>query len=543
MEEFLRDSPSDYNSNNPSNTTTTPNFNYNTNYSNPTNANSNANNANSNNSNYNANANANHNISQSNSAINFSSIPLNLDNVNSSGDALVSNSLGFPVGPGSDFLSTTTSYYSNNSFAGGNNNTNNNSNNININSGFLNDPSQLGSGSNSLTNEPFLDDIAGMLPTASFQPQLQLPIQQNQQNQQNYQPQFINPVNTSTNLDELISPQNNSNFLATDAFANSQYFSPPNRNGFNSLDAIPENAFQNQIGSTALSPNSRQGSIAVPAPDFQSGSYLSPQGNPPYLSPNYDFDTLRSPPLNSSYLGSPPQTTRLPSNANAFSTSIPINATVRADTLSPTPSSALSTSVPSGGVNHLSRDVSTKQLSKEEKMKRRREFHNAVERRRRDLIKEKIKELGLIVPPSLLNPPLSAVQTLQRNPSMNSNEINDLLSTIKVKETKPNKSTILNKSVDYIKHLNYVLSQQEIERARLEERISNLENEDSNLGDNYQTSSDPTGQASVPYIDQLGTVNTGTAGSDAFNPDDFFTDILGSSNVNSNDNDYLWSGN
>ena len=45
-----------------------------------------------------------------------------------------------------------------------------------------------------------------------------------------------------------------------------------------------------------------------------------------------------------------------------------------------------------------------------------------------------------------------------------------------MKETKPNKSTILNRSVDYINHLNYVLKQQEIARVNLLAQIEVLEN-------------------------------------------------------------------
>lgn len=114
---------------------------------------------------------------------------------------------------------------------------------------------------------------------------------------------------------------------------------------------------------------------------------------------------------------------------------------------------------------------SGKQLTREEKLKRRREFHNAVERRRRDLIKERIKELGLLVPPSMLNPQLCAVQAFKGTSQLNTREINELLSTIKVKETKPNKSTILNKSVEYLLHLKYVLEEQEKARAKLEKQI------------------------------------------------------------------------
>ncbi|KAK6459100.1 bHLH/Zip transcription factor [Scheffersomyces xylosifermentans] len=495
MEEYLKDSPSDYNSNNPSNTTSTPNFNYT-----GTNANSN----------------------YSTIPANINGYPMTLDNV-TAGESTGQPIHGYPTNSGNEFLSTN-SYYNNNnnntSFQTGNNN-------------YVNDPNVF-SGPSSLNNEPFFDDIGANFQanTASFQNTL--PIQNSMQQQ------FINPANTSTNLDELISPQNNNtSFLASDNFSNSQYFSPPNRPvSYNALDSIPENSINNN----ALSPISRHGSIAVPgtlnAPDFNTGSYLSPQANPQYLSPtNYEsFDPLRSPPLNGNFLNSPPVTQQILGNvANNFSTSIPINSTLKAETLSPPSSSNLSSSVPSGGASHLTnRDVNPKQLTKEEKMKRRREFHNAVERRRRDLIKEKIKELGLIVPPSLLNPQLSAVQTLQRNSLMNSSEINDLISTIKVKETKPNKSTILNKSVDYIKHLDYVLRQQQKERESLEESIRALENGTNNSANDYY----PTPAQELPVQGQstASLQNVGQFGQiENFDPDDFFTDILTNTNVNENE--------
>lgn len=137
---------------------------------------------------------------------------------------------------------------------------------------------------------------------------------------------------------------------------------------------------------------------------------------------------------------------------------------------------------------------SGKQLTREEKLKRRREFHNAVERRRRDLIKERIKELGLLVPPSMLNPQLCAVQAFKRTSQLNTREINELLATIKVKETKPNKSTILNKSVEYLLHLKYVLAEQDKARAELEKQVRET-------------------QGPQPK-------------EDTFNPDDFFLEVV-----------------
>lgn len=332
----------------------------------------------------------------------------------------------------------------------------------------MNSETFSGSNPGSFTSEPFLDDVA--FSQAVLGPQLN--VSQYGSNQDNLSPQLFSPqlqstqpfVANSANLDELISPGNN---YDESTFLNPQYFSPPNRQGnqFNSLRSIAEDTLDTK--GDIFSPElSRHGSTSGPPYGGnnipQTNSYLSPQLNPAfYASPDFN---------DGSYLSSPPQYN--PNNvASNMSTSIPIRQE-KWDSLSPVPSqsTALSTSVPNS-----KRDVPTKQLSKEEKLKRRREFHNAVERRRRDLIKERIKELGIIVPPSLLNPQLSAVQALQQKTSINSGDLSDLISSIKVKETKPNKSIILNKSVDYINHLNYVLKQQEIARNQLTMQIKQLE--------------------------------------------------------------------
>ncbi|KAL6449470.1 RTG3 Retrograde regulation protein 3 [Candida maltosa Xu316] len=479
MGDFLNDSPADFtstsNSNNTNNNTDsgTPNFTYNTNNFNYDNSqqqrqqlNLNFDSANDSNQNdfsldlnfsgYSGVANSNSNVNNSNNSVNASNSGYN------------SNS---HLASGQDYLSPMafTSYNvpsDTNTFAGGSN-------------------------PGSFTNEPFLDDVA--FSQTILGPQLHLqnsnsspqPVSPNQQGQH-----FVNPANNSANLDELISPQNNEE----SAYLNPQFFSPSNRgNNFSALTAIAEDHNSN----LALSPDYRRQSISGNSntnfPDVQTGSYLSPQFNPSFASPGYDAG---------SYLNSPPQYPPIEvENWNA---------------LSPPPqTTALSSSVPSSSANTISQDVPTKQLSKEEKIKRRREFHNAVERRRRDLIKERIKELGVIVPPSLLNPQLCAVQTLQRKSTIESTELNDLIGSIKVKETKPNKSTILNKSVDYINHLNYVLKQQDNARANLLQRIAYLEN-------------GGTGVKLEPGLgsqqQQQPTVNP-NAEAGNYNPDDFFADI------------------
>ncbi|CCF59143.1 hypothetical protein KAFR_0G01100 [Kazachstania africana CBS 2517] len=90
-------------------------------------------------------------------------------------------------------------------------------------------------------------------------------------------------------------------------------------------------------------------------------------------------------------------------------------------------------------------------LSNEERLRRKRDFHNAVERRRRELIKQKIKELGSLVPPTLLC----------------FNESG--------KQVKPNKGIILNKTVEYIQFLLNVMTVQDDKRSKLNEKIDELE--------------------------------------------------------------------
>lgn len=376
---------------------------------------------------------------------------------------------------------------------------------------FSTDSNQfLNSNPGSFTNEPFLDDMA--FSQAILGPQLNSPpFEASAKQSSSPQPispllqssqAYINPIN-STNLDELISP--GKNFEDT-SYLSPQYFSPPNKAGahFNSLRSIAEHGGfdQNTANSNMFSPNiSRHGSISGPGAYSDAAQIpqqlLSNQqpGNNTYLSPQLDPLSYVSPDFyGGSYLNSPPPNDRTyranlydPGPTNAISTSIPNHGFKQENwgALSPPPtqSSILSTSVPGKSSQststrdstHLS--VPTKQLSKEEKLKRRREFHNAVERRRRDLIKERIKELGIIVPPSLLNPQLCAVQTLQRKNSVESNDLSDLIGSIKVKDTKPNKSAILNKSVVYMNHLNYVLQQQQKTREDLTRQIESLEAE------------------------------------------------------------------
>lgn len=395
---------------------------------------------------------------------------------------------------------------------------------------------EMGTYTSSLQNDPFLEDLESL-------------------NFSNKQPQYINPTQSTTgNLEEIISPSaqvqnislNNNGMNPDNSFVNPLYFSPSNRNAnYNTLNSIAEDSLSSSFNN-AFSPSaSRNDSVSIPFQnpntiedynggiDINAGSYLSPQFNSQYMSPSNNIDnsidTLKSPSFNSgSYLNSPPkyQNTRR-DNSGAISNSIPSNISKNKIVSPPPLDNNLGTSLP--GTMHNQPPVSTKQLSKEEKLKRRREFHNAVERRRRDLIKERIKDLGFLVPPSLLNPQLCAVQNLQRNSQLNSREINDLLASIKVKETKPNKSTILNKSVDYIIHLKYVLEQQDKSQLELAQQIEEIEarlNNGKPQGNidmsNMTNQSQPSSDIKLESQDEL------------FNPDDFFLDVAGNSSNQTN---------
>ena len=98
---------------------------------------------------------------------------------------------------------------------------------------------------------------------------------------------------------------------------------------------------------------------------------------------------------------------------------------------------------------------SSVQLSTEEKLRRKRDFHNAVERRRRELIKQRIKELGSLVPPALLCFDSSG------------------------KQVKPNKGIILNKVVEYIHFLRNLL---EVQDGRLEQLCAKIDGLEQTLG-------------------------------------------------------------
>lgn len=92
-----------------------------------------------------------------------------------------------------------------------------------------------------------------------------------------------------------------------------------------------------------------------------------------------------------------------------------------------------------------------------ERRRKRRESHNAVERRRRDNINEKIKELCDLLPEAFL---AAASDPNAYNGS---------------KDDKPNKGTILSRSVDYIRKLQQIIDDQNRSELELQDMVQNYQ--------------------------------------------------------------------
>lgn len=348
-------------------------------------------------------------------------------------------------------------------------------------------------------------------------------------------PLQFNMGETYNNLDLLVSPDNGSGPQALDMFSTAQYFSPNSRqNHFNHLNSIAEDSLPGSFQNTVFTPNmSRHGSVSIPP--LNNDAYLSPQSKP-FVSPQSrphdgSYDALKSPYATGTHMNSPPPPLNLnlsksiPSAVNFNQPSFRDQRQSIEDALSPPLENqySLGSSAPSSS-KRPEPFSTTKSMSQEEKVKRRREFHNAVERRRRDLIKEKIKELGFLVPPSLLNPQVSAVQVLLRPPHLDSPEVKELLSLVKVKESKPNKAAILLCSVDYIKNLKGVARKQDARRQELEGQIAELERGFRGL--KTENDSMPSYTSSLDFQRQ----HQLSQSTSDFNPDDFFSDVINDPN-------------
>jgi Helix-loop-helix DNA-binding domain len=104
-----------------------------------------------------------------------------------------------------------------------------------------------------------------------------------------------------------------------------------------------------------------------------------------------------------------------------------------------------------------------------EKRQKRRESHNAVERRRRDNINEKIQELASIIPDEFMTPPNAAIHGTSSPLGASPSTHHAPDGTVK-----HNKGIILRKSVDYIRSLQDVVRESQRRARRLEEEVKRL---------------------------------------------------------------------
>lgn len=106
----------------------------------------------------------------------------------------------------------------------------------------------------------------------------------------------------------------------------------------------------------------------------------------------------------------------------------------------------------------------------EDKARYKKAKHNVIERNRRTLILNRIDELATLVPPLMLRPLKCAVEHFKRLRNPPPFDVH-LISGLKTGRKRLFKKTVLTQLINYIKHLLYVVEQQELERARLQQRI------------------------------------------------------------------------
>lgn len=172
--------------------------------------------------------------------------------------------------------------------------------------------------------------------------------------------------------------------------------------------------------------------------------------SPSQVSSQYGMTQISSPPalggpgdLRSNF--SPPHALRFLQDYGIHSNmSSPAGSLGSHDTYNMSPSAKPPTKM-SSNMAHSMEDK--QQLLLAERRRRRRESHNVVERRRRDNINERIQDLASLVPESLL-------YNAETMGSSGSGPVN------LTKDGKPNKGTILSRSVDYIRHLQAVIDEQ-----------------------------------------------------------------------------------
>jgi predicted metal-dependent hydrolase len=123
-----------------------------------------------------------------------------------------------------------------------------------------------------------------------------------------------------------------------------------------------------------------------------------------------------------------------------------------------------------------------------EKRRRRRESHNAVERRRRDNINERIQELSTLVPDCSTDP-----------------------------NNKPNKGAVLRKSVDYIRQMQQMMQQQIRRNQELEAKIAQLQRECGIVTSEASTNTASTSETTTTTTTTTTTATTTTPASTGLN--------------------------
>lgn len=146
-------------------------------------------------------------------------------------------------------------------------------------------------------------------------------------------------------------------------------------------------------------------------------------------------------------------------------------------------------------------------LSKESKLSRRRELHNAVERRRRDLIKEKIKELGSLIPPTMMY---------------------DSSKQKSAKDVKVNKNVILQKSIEYMMYLQEILDAQDRKITEMQEEIENLNLNDTGVQNRFEASVNNNTEFAISNTENSSTTNHNNDFANDSNSNSFLNMVNGS---------------
>ncbi|KAI7943249.1 hypothetical protein MJO29_013093 [Puccinia striiformis f. sp. tritici] len=131
---------------------------------------------------------------------------------------------------------------------------------------------------------------------------------------------------------------------------------------------------------------------------------------------------------------------------------------------------SLSSSLPTRRTFSPHSTIDQQKLVLNEKRRKRRESHNAVERRRRDNINDRITELAGLLPSCLLDTVVSPSESgvmMVVNEEPGQAEDGQSINS----HNKPNKGMILAKSVDYIKHLKHLLDLQSQRNNELEAEL------------------------------------------------------------------------